>query len=44
MNRSATNEIEEIIRGQEWYAQRHDEEQLPDGDQVIEQIEQQVEE
>lgn len=42
--RAATNEVEEIIRGQDIQAQKHIDEQLPESDQVIEQIEQQHEE
>jgi hypothetical protein len=42
--RSATNEVEEIIKGQDLQAQKHIEEQLPESDQIIEQIEQAAEE
>jgi hypothetical protein len=36
--RAATNEVEEIIRGQDLQAQRHEEEQLPESEQVLEVI------
>jgi hypothetical protein len=42
--RAATNEVDEIIRGQDLQARIHEEEQLPDAQEAIEQIEQQHEE
>ena len=38
--RQATNEVEDIIRGADIQMQRHVEEQLPEAQEIIEQIEQ----
>lgn len=39
IRRQATNEVEEIIRGQSLRAQKHEQEKLPEGNQVIQEIE-----
>lgn len=36
--RAATNEVEDIIRGQDLQAKRHEDEQLPESDKVLEVI------
>ncbi len=37
--RQATTEVNEFIQGQDYQAQKHEEEKLPDAEQVIEEIE-----